>query len=93
MGAVGANGRGVTQHFNVDPKKVDILMGTFAKSFGCIGGYICGSKILIDVLRERSIAHAYGAALPSATAKFILEGVKHLNYTIEGQERVGSLAR
>lgn len=93
MGAVGKNGKGVTQYFNIDPAKVDILMGTFAKSFGCLGGYICGSKTLVDLLRQRSIAHTYGTALPAVTARFILEGVKHLNYSQEGMERVQSLTR
>lgn len=47
IGAVGATGRGVTEHFGVDPKEVDVLMGTFTKSFGAVGGYIAGKKVRI----------------------------------------------
>lgn len=45
IGAIGKLGRGVIDYFNCDPKDVDILMGTFTKSFGSAGGYIAGSKV------------------------------------------------
>ncbi len=45
IGAVGPTGRGVTEHFGVDPNEVDVLMGTFTKSFGAVGGYIAGKKV------------------------------------------------
>lgn len=47
IGAVGPTGRGVTEHFGVDPNEVDVLMGTFTKSFGAAGGYIAGKKVRI----------------------------------------------
>lgn len=47
IGAMGKNGRGVVDYFECDPKDVDILMGTFTKSFGAAGGYIAGSKVLL----------------------------------------------
>ena len=45
IGAVGPNGRGVTDYFGVDPADIDIMMGTFTKSFGAAGGYIAASKV------------------------------------------------
>jgi len=45
VGAMGDRGRGIVDYFGVDPKDVDILMGTFTKSFGSAGGYIAGSKV------------------------------------------------
>ncbi len=41
---MGPRGRGVVDYYNLDPRDVDILMGTFTKSFGSAGGYIAGSK-------------------------------------------------
>ena len=41
---MGPKGRGIVDYFGLDPKDVDILMGTFTKSFGSAGGYIAGSK-------------------------------------------------
>lgn len=46
IGALGPRGRGVCDFWNVDPANVDILMGTFTKSFGASGGYIAGSKVI-----------------------------------------------
>lgn len=45
IGAVGPTGRGVTELFGVNPADVDVLMGTFTKSFGAAGGYLAGKKV------------------------------------------------
>ena len=45
IGAVGGTGRGVCEHFGVNPADVDILMGTFSKSFGAAGGYIAADRV------------------------------------------------
>lgn len=45
IGAMGPCGRGVTDYFGVDPNDVDIMMGTFTKSFGAAGGYIAATKV------------------------------------------------
>lgn len=42
IGAMGATGGGVCDYLGVDPRDVDIMMGTFTKSFGSAGGYIAG---------------------------------------------------
>lgn len=71
IGAVGSTGRGVTELFGVNPADVDVLMGTFTKSFGGAGGYIAGKKVSVQyihwcmcnkcftdsVVRERSTHH------------------------------------
>lgn len=45
IGAVGPTGRGVVEYFGMNPDDVDVLMGTFTKSFGAAGGYIAGKKV------------------------------------------------
>jgi serine palmitoyltransferase len=47
IGALGKNGRGVCEYWGVDPSEVDVLMGTFTKSFAAVGGYLAGSKVFI----------------------------------------------
>lgn len=45
VGALGPHGRGVVDYHGCDPNDVDVMMGTFTKSFGSAGGYIAGSKV------------------------------------------------
>lgn len=52
-GVLGEHGRGIVDHFRLHGR-VDIEMGTMSKAFGVIGGYIAGSKELIDYLRQRA---------------------------------------
>ncbi|KAG7544385.1 hypothetical protein FFLO_03264 [Filobasidium floriforme] len=63
IGALGPNGRGVCDYFGVDPRCIDILMGTFTKSFGASGGYIAGNKDVIDRIRVKSHSMAYAEAI------------------------------
>ena len=63
IGALGPHGRGVCDYFNIPPRSVDVLMGTFTKSFGAAGGYISGSKHLIDALRVRGYSGMYAEAM------------------------------
>ncbi len=42
IGVLGAHGRGIGEHFGVDPRDVDIWMGTLSKALGSCGGYIAG---------------------------------------------------
>lgn len=51
IGTVGPGGRGVTAHFGVDPKEVDILMGTLSKSMNSCGGYVAGNAEFITFLK------------------------------------------
>lgn len=51
IGAVGPTGKGVTELFGVNPADVDVLMGTFTKSFGAAGGYIAGKKVSVPSIR------------------------------------------
>ncbi|KAL8169110.1 UNVERIFIED_CONTAM: Serine palmitoyltransferase 2 [Gekko kuhli] len=63
IGAVGPSGRGVVEYFGLNPQDVDIMMGTFTKSFGASGGYIGGKKELIDYLRVHSHSAVYATSL------------------------------
>ena len=45
IGAVGKSGRGVCELLGVDPADIDVMMGTFTKSFGSCGGYIAASEV------------------------------------------------
>lgn len=57
IGALGPHGKGVCDLLKVDPKDVDILMGTFTKSFGASGGYLAGSKVVFLPSSHPLISH------------------------------------
>jgi len=63
IGALGPHGRGVAEYFGVNPRSIDILMGTFTKSFGAAGGYVAGKKSLIDQIRVRGHSGPYAEAI------------------------------
>jgi len=76
IGAVGKTGRGVCELLGVDPVDVDIMMGTFTKSFGSCGGYIAGSKELIQYLKYTCPAHLYATSLSPPAAEQIISAIK-----------------
>ncbi|XP_008280215.1 serine palmitoyltransferase 2b [Stegastes partitus] len=76
IGALGPNGRGVVDYFGLDPKDVDIMMGTFTKSFGAAGGYIGGKKELIDYLRRHSHSALYATSMSPPVAQQIITSMK-----------------
>ncbi|CAH2075837.1 unnamed protein product, partial [Iphiclides podalirius] len=90
VGAMGAHARGVTDHCGVEPSDVDVLMGTFTKSFGAAGGYIAGSARLIAWLRAHGHAHAYAHALSPPVATQIAAAMRALR-TPQGLRRVRTL--
>ena len=86
IGALGQNGKGVTDYFGCDPKDIDMLMGTFTKSFGAAGGYIAGSKKLIDYIRVNSHSFCYGTSMSAPIAQQILGVLKVIMGINEGKE-------
>ncbi|KAI0267294.1 serine palmitoyltransferase 2 [Gloeopeniophorella convolvens] len=63
IGALGPHGRGVADYFGVNPRSIDVHMGTFTKSFGAAGGYVAGSKALINRLRLRGHGGVYAESM------------------------------
>ncbi|MDT7891595.1 MAG: glycine C-acetyltransferase [Thermoproteota archaeon] len=74
-GVLGENGRGIANHFHLEDK-VDIEMGTFSKAFGCVGGYIVGSKLLCDYLRNKVRPYLLTGSQPPPVAAACLEAIK-----------------
>jgi 7-keto-8-aminopelargonate synthetase-like enzyme len=69
LGVMGKTGRGSFEHFGVDPRQVDIWMGTLSKTLGSCGGYICGSHDLVEILKYQAPGFVYSVGLsPPATA-------------------------
>jgi glycine C-acetyltransferase len=66
-GVLGRNGRGTIDHFHVHGR-VDVQVGTLSKAIGALGGYVCGSKDLIDFLYHRARPFLFSTSHPPSVA-------------------------
>ncbi|KAL5463711.1 hypothetical protein EMCRGX_G032636 [Ephydatia muelleri] len=95
IGAMGKTGRGVVEFWGVDPADIDIMMGTFTKSFGSCGGYIAASYAIINHLRQYSHSATYGASMSATCVQqtlSVLEIMLGEDGTDEGMRRIAQLA-
>ena len=76
MGVMGKTGRGIAEHFGVDPQAVDIWMGTLSKTFSACGGYIAGSKSLCDYLRATAPGFVFSVGLSPALGAAALASIE-----------------
>ena len=90
IGVLGARGYGIFEHFSADPKEVDIWMGTLSKTLAGCGGYIAGSRELIDYLRLTAGAFVYSVAMPPVIAATSLTALEVMH---REPERVAQLRR
>jgi len=94
IGALGKNGRGVCDYWNIDPNLVDIHMGTFTKSFGAAGGYIAGKKKIIDWIRLNSHSNVYAEGMSPLVCQQIITSFKIImgeDGTSDGKKRIKQL--
>jgi len=70
FGVIGENSLGMTDHFNMPPETIDILVGTMSKAIGSTGGFVTGEKDLINYLRFASRPYFFTTApfIPSMAA-------------------------
>jgi 8-amino-7-oxononanoate synthase len=85
IGVIGPNGRGLAAAEDLN-EDVDVQMGTLSKALGVSGGYICGSRSLIDWLINRARSFIYSTAPPPALAAAALAAVDFLA-SPDGEER------
>jgi 8-amino-7-oxononanoate synthase len=78
LGVLGATGRGIAEHYGVSPKGVDIWMGTLSKTLGSCGGYICGSKELIMILKFKAPGFVYSVGMPAPAAAAAMTALRLL---------------
>lgn len=76
IGAMGNTGRGICEYLGVDFSDVDLLMGTFSKSFGGFGGYIAANQDVIDFLVSNNENCLYGEQMSPIVAQQILQSLK-----------------
>jgi 8-amino-7-oxononanoate synthase len=102
LGVLGKNGAGTADHFGLTDK-VDLIMGTFSKSFASLGGFIAGDHEVINFIKHNSRSLIFSASMTPASAATVLatieimenepERIKHLwdltSYALQGLKSAG----
>ncbi len=86
-GVLGKNGKGTGEHFNME-KDIDLVMGTFSKSFASIGGFIAGEKKVINYIKHHARSFIFSASMPPSAVATVS---KALEILIEEPERLEQL--
>jgi 8-amino-7-oxononanoate synthase/acyl carrier protein len=89
MGTMGLHGRGLSEHFELNPADVDLWMGTLSKALGSCGGYIAGCKEIVQYLKYTAPGFVYSVGLPPSNAAAALAAIRLLE---EEPDRVAALA-
>jgi 5-aminolevulinate synthase len=77
VGLYGKTGAGLCEELGL-ANEVDIIQGTFAKSFGAIGGYIAAKHEIIDAIRSYAAGFIFTTALPPVIAAAIISNISHI---------------
>ncbi len=91
IGVLGKNGRGTAEHFNLEDE-VDIIMGTFSKSFAYIGGFIAAKEEVIHYIKHFSRALIFSASPPPAAVATVSKALDIIIAEPERRERLWQIA-
>lgn len=90
IGVFGEGGRGTCNHFGVT-NDVDLIMGTFSKSFASIGGFIATDKVITNFLRHHSRSYIFTASITPASTAAALKAIDIMESEPERQENLWKL--
>lgn len=75
FGVLGSDGKGVTQHFNVDINDVDLIMASLENALCAYGGFCAGSTFIVDHQRLAGAGYCFSASLPPFQTRVALESL------------------
>ena len=90
IGVLGKHGRGLSEHFGEDPRRIDIIIGTLSKTFASCGGFICAQGMVLEWMRYTLPGFVYSVGLPPVIAAAAQAALKLI---VAEPERVATLHR
>jgi 8-amino-7-oxononanoate synthase len=87
VGVIGPTGAGTAEHWGMT-EDVDLILGTFSKSFASIGGFCAGDSTVIDYLRNHARALIFSASMPPASVATVLKALEIIREEPERRERL-----
>ncbi len=87
LGVMGKTGGGVVEHFNMN-KEVDLVMGTFSKSLGSMGGFVAGPNYVIDYIKHKARCFIFTASLAPAVTGGVLKALQLIQAEPERIEKL-----
>jgi len=88
IGVLGPHGRGISEYFDVDAADVDLWMGTLSKSFASCGGYIAGTRAVVEYLKYFGSGFVYSVGISPANAAAALAAIRLLKAEPERVSRL-----
>ena len=92
IGVLGATGRGTTEHYG-DPSLADLIMCTFSKSFGSIGGFVAGDNRVIDYVKHFARPLIFSASVPPGNLGAVMAALDIIEQEPERVARLQEIAR
>jgi 8-amino-7-oxononanoate synthase len=87
IGVLGKNGRGTAEHFGVEDE-IDLIMGTFSKSFASLGGMVAGNKKVISYIKHFARSLIFSASITPASVATVLATLDIIQKEPERRERL-----
>jgi len=91
LGVIGSTGRGTEEHYGLG-KCADLVMGTFSKSFGAIGGFVAGEEGVIDYIKHFSRPLIFTASMPPPMIAAVMATLEILEKEPKHTERLQTIA-
>jgi 7-keto-8-aminopelargonate synthetase-like enzyme len=92
IGVMGKNGRGTCEHFGVEDD-IDLVMGTFSKSFASLGGFVVGEKKVISYIKHFARSMIFSASITPASVATVLATLAIIENEPERRERLWSVTK
>ncbi|MGD8534832.1 MAG: pyridoxal phosphate-dependent aminotransferase family protein [Candidatus Aminicenantes bacterium] len=92
IGVMGKNGKGTCEHFGVEDD-VDLVMGTFSKSFASLGGFVAGDKKVISYIKHFARSMIFSASITPASVASVLATLDIIENEPERRERLWSITK